>query len=289
VTALDPSRLACADSSFPKLSHAAALAVIRDLGIGAVDVCSFRGYDHTPPDAVLADPVAAADAVARRLERQEQAVSDVFAILGTSFEDLAINHPDAAVREESWRQFERFVAFARRLGGPGLTILPGTKFDGVPEADSRALAAAELNRRAQLAGEAGLRLAIEPHYQSVAATPATALELLDHAPDVGLALDYSHFVYQGIPERDVDALLERTCHLHVRQAAPGAIQARTSEGTIDLPGIRDRLLDQGYEGYFAIEYQWEEGWLDFSHVDCISETAQTRDILLGSAATTKEG
>jgi sugar phosphate isomerase/epimerase len=283
---LDPSRLACADSSFPKLSHAAALAVIRDLGIGAVDVCSFRGYDHTPPEIVLADPIATADAVRERLERHEQVVSDVFAILGASFAELAINHPDEAVRDESWRYFERFVTYAQRLSAPGLTILPGTTFAGVPEPESRELATAELNRRAQLAGEAGLRLAIEPHYDSVAATPATTLELLELAPHVGLALDYTHFVYQGIAEQDVDALLDRTCHLHVRQGAPGAIQARASEGTIDYPRLRDRLLDDGYEGYFALEYQWEDGWLDLSHVDCISETAEMRDVLLGRS---KEG
>lgn len=46
--ASDVPRLSCADSAFSRLSHATALAVIRDLGIPAVDVCVFAGYDHTP-------------------------------------------------------------------------------------------------------------------------------------------------------------------------------------------------------------------------------------------------
>lgn len=53
------------------------------------------------------DPKRAAAAVAARLDGL--VVSDVFAILGASVEDLAVNHPDAAVRAEALRQFERVV------------------------------------------------------------------------------------------------------------------------------------------------------------------------------------
>jgi sugar phosphate isomerase/epimerase len=124
------TRIACADSSFPRLSHAAALAVIGDLGIIAVDVCVFAGYEHTTPAAVDADPVAVAESVAGRLAAEGLVASDVFAILAEDFETLAVNHPDAAVREESRRQFDRVLEFAVRLGAPGLTILPGAPWPG---------------------------------------------------------------------------------------------------------------------------------------------------------------
>src|SRR5215217_2913717 len=94
-------RLSCADSTFPKLSHEASLTVIKDLGFTAVDVCSFTGYPHTPPERVLADPDGAADAVMARLDRLELEVSDVFMIVGGSFEEYAQNHPDRAVREQA--------------------------------------------------------------------------------------------------------------------------------------------------------------------------------------------
>lgn len=266
-------RLSCAHSTFPKLSFDGALAVIRDLGIPAVDVCVFTGYDHISPDDMLEDPGRTADWVKERLEL---AVADVFVILGSSFEELAPNHPDPAVRARSLECFERSVEFARRLAAPGLTILPGMPFDE----GSLALAATELNRRAEIAGAAGLRLAFEPHHGSVVATPELTLELLERTPAVGLALDYSHFVFQGIPQEEIDLLLPHAHHVHVRQAAPETIQTRTHEGTIDFVRIRDRLLADGYTGYFALEYQWEDGWLDFTRVDCIAETADTRDLLL---------
>ena len=189
------------------------------------------------------------------------------------------------MREQALEHFAQFVAFSRAIGAPGITVLPGTTFDGVPDEESLERAATQLNLRARLAAEAGLRLAFEPHYGSLAETPATALALIERTPDVGFALDYSHFVYQGIAQDEIDALLPRAHHVHIRQAAPGVVQARTREGTIDFVRIRDALLAIGYDGYFALEYQWEDGWLDFSRVDCIAETAETRDVLL----TTRDG
>lgn len=273
-------KLSCADSAFPKLSHDGSLAVISDLGFKAADVCSFTGYRHTPPEDVLADPARAADVVNERLQRFWLGVSDMFVILGESFEAEALNHPDAAVRDLSLDHFKQYVEFSRRIGSPGITVLPGVAFDGVPVGESMALAAEQLNVRAELAGEAGLHLAFEPHVGSIVETPETALDLIERTPDVGFALDYSHFVHLHIAEDEIDRLLPRTTHFHVRATAPGVIQARTSEGTVDFRRVRDALLALGYDGWFAIEYQWEDGWLDFSRVDCIAETAETRDLLL---------
>jgi sugar phosphate isomerase/epimerase len=272
-------RLACADSAFPRLTHAGALTVIRDLGIGAVDICVFASVDHNPPAAVKADPAGAAERVGQCVADHGLRVSDVFAEIGESFDDLAVNHPDEAIRAQAMRHFEALVDFARRLDAPGVTILPGTVFDDEQE-QSLALAAAELERRAWIAADAGLRFAIEPHVGSVVPTPDRTLALLERTEHVGLTLDLSHFAYQGIPQHDARPLLPYVNHVHLRQAGPGSIQARVPEGTIDFPAIRDDLLSSGYEGYFALEYQWQDGWLDFTRVDNISESAALRDLML---------
>jgi sugar phosphate isomerase/epimerase len=254
--------------------------VIRDLGIAAVDVCVFSGYDHNPPEAVVADPARTADAVGVRVAEHDLEISDVFAVTGDSFEALALNHPDEAVRQESRRQFDAFVEFARRLDAPGMTILPGTPFDGIDENHGLSRAADELGRRAQIAADAGLRLSVEPHVGSIVATPARVLELVERTERVELTLDLSHFAYQGTPAEGCYPLLDHTRHIHLRQARPEVIQARVGEGTIDFPELRDRALATRYDGYFALEYQWEEGWLDFTRVDCITESANLRDLIL---------
>lgn len=269
-------RLSCVDSAFPRLSHAAALRVIGDLGFEAVDICVWAGYDHTPPDLVVADPARAADVVGTRLEQEGLVCSDVFGMLGTTFATLAINDPDEQVRAETARHFDALVEFATRLSAPGITILPGVEFDE----HSLDRSAHELQRRAEIAGEAGLGLSVEPHYDSIVPTPQRALELMERTTDVTYTLDLSHFAFQGIAQAESDALFPHTRHVHLRQGNTELMQTRVDEGDIDFHLLRDGLVAAGYDGWLAVEYQWEEGWLDFTRVDCISETAELRALML---------
>ena len=279
-------RLACADSTFPKLSHEASLTVIKDLGFTAADVVLFH---RLPAHAAGYRPRGSRCGRRRgeiaRLERLELAVSDVFMIVGGSFEEFAINHPDRAVRDESLEQFRSFVAFAGRLRAPGLTILPGATFEDAGEDASLELAATELNRRAEIAGEA------------VAAAPSSRTTGLGGGDAGARARARGANARRGLrarlqplrlpgesrSRRSIRGSRERTTSTRA-EAAPGVIQARTHEGVIDFAGIRDALLGMGYDGYFAVEYQWEDGWLDFSRVDCIAETADTRAVLLDGTA-----
>jgi hypothetical protein len=50
-------------------------------------------------------------------------------------------------------------------------------------------------------------------------------------------------------------------------------------GEIDFHVMLRTLAESGYDGYLALEYQWEEA-LDSNRVDCIGETADLRDLLL---------
>jgi sugar phosphate isomerase/epimerase len=277
--------LSCADSAFPKLSHPIALAVIKDLGIDFVDVCVFAGHRHNPPESVVADPMLAAERVGERVQRAGLAVADVFVILSDPYDQLAINHPNDDVREDAMSRLVRVVEFSAALGSPGMTMLPGVEFAGVDPHVSRQTASAELQRLAQSAGESGVALSIEPHYQSIAAVPDTTLELLDAAPDLRLTLDHGHFVFQGITQSDVDLLIPATRHVQLRQAAVGDMQTPARQGDIDYGVLLAALAAAGYSGFLGLEYQWDH-WMDFNRVDCISETAELRDLLytLGSSA-----
>src|SRR5690606_13695731 len=189
---------------------------------------------------------------------------------------------DPAVRAESRRGFDALVTFTSRLGAPGITLLPGVEFDGVPVAESLALAAAELRQRVDTAAAPGLALSVAAHYGSIVPTPERAIDLLDRTPGLTLTLDDSHFLYQNIGQDDVDALIPRSQHVQLRQAGPGRMQLPALDGAIDVGLFVQRLEKAGYTGYLGLEYQRED-WLYCNQVDCISETAEFRDILLGLA------
>jgi sugar phosphate isomerase/epimerase len=194
-----------------------------------------------------------------------------------AFEVLAINHPDRSVRTESRDIFRHLLEFTLRVDGGGITILPGVPWEGESREDAFQRAADELAWRVRLAAPLGLRVSIEPHWESIAESVEATLELVRAVPGLSLTLDYTHFVFQGIPEREVDALIPYAQHFHGRQGAPGKMQATSQEGTIDYERIIRRLESDGYRGFFSLEYFWDD-WADSKKVDCISETALLRDL-----------
>ncbi len=270
-------KLACGDSAFPKLSFEMACHVVKDLGIPGFDICVFSRQHTYTPTRVIADPAGTAREVKGICDRAGVEVAEVFALLDKDLGKVAINHPDAAVRSATREAFPALLEFASGVGTPGMTIAPGMPWPGVADKDSRARSAEGLQWCAELAKEQGVQVSVEPHVGSIVPTVETTLELVEQAPDVKLTLDYTHFVFQGIAEEDVDALIPYTRHFHARHGGVGLIQAVSSEGTVDYRRIIRALEAGGYPGYFAIEYVWDD-WMDTNRVDCISETALMRDL-----------
>ena len=274
-----PIQLSCADYAFPKLKRSTAFAVIADLGFPAVDVAVFARNDEFTPAEVVNDPGAMAAELKGHLTARDLCAANVFAILGNDLATLAVNHPDADARAESRRWFRAVLAFTVGIGSPGLTLTPGIPWPGEPDHDARLRAADELQWRTELAAREGVGLSIEPHYQSITPTVDTTLQLLEQAPDLTLALDHPQFIFQGISEAEVDLLFPRTRHIHARQGAPGIMQATMGDGVVDYARIARAFAEREFDGYFCVEYVWD-AWLDTNRVDCISESASLRDVIL---------
>lgn len=270
--------LACADDTFRLLGHEAICELIRGLGLQGVDVCLMEQRSALDLRAVRADPAAWAGRIDERIRGRGLEVADVFVIPWTDFRSLAPNHPDPAERERASALFRDVLDFAARLGSPGLTILPGIEWEGESADASLRRAAAELSWRVEEAGARGVTLSVEPHLGSVAPTPARALELLERAPGLRLTLDYSHFVYQGIPEEAVHPLAAHARHVHVRGARRGRMQAPVRESTTDVEAMVDALLGAGYAGYLGLEYVWLD-WEHCNECDNVAETVLLRDRL----------
>lgn len=270
--------LACADYSFPLLPHEKAMDLVALLDFTAINIGLFAGRSHLQPDDVLADMPAAARALSQKLQDRGLAFADIF-YQAASFEDRAANHPDADQRRQSRDLFVRMVEFALRCNARHLTGLPGVPWDGEPYDTSLQRCAQELAWRVAYAEQAGLIYAIEPHLGSIVPTPDAVQKLLDLTPGLTLTLDYGHFVYQDIDQISVDRLIPHASHFHARGAAPGRLQAKFQENTVDFARILSALGNAGYTGYIEIEYVWID-WQGCNEVDNISETIQLRDHLL---------
>jgi sugar phosphate isomerase/epimerase len=271
-------RLSCADYTWPLLPHSAVLDLIRAIGCDAVDLGFMTNQSHLWPERMHGRVAAAAGGVRERVESRGLVVADVFAIPYTDFETMSANNPDAGQQARSLDYFADAVVFTATVGAPGLTTLPGVLFAGDTFEQALSRAAEGLCRRLEIAAAAGLALSVEPHTGSLIDTPDKTLQLLDKVPGLSITLDYAHYVYGGVEQSDIDPMLRHARHLQCRPGRPGELQVAVSEDSIDWRAVVHALKGQGYDGYLALEYTWQE-WMGCNRVDTVGESILLRDVL----------
>jgi sugar phosphate isomerase/epimerase len=165
-----------------------------------------------------------------------------------------INDPDGATRKETRIHFAGLARFAANAGFHSLLLLPGPVHPHLGAQRSLDLAVEAFKPLVELAGAQGVRLHVETDCESCAKTPQAAAELCERVPGLKLTLDYSHFIFLGHTQEEVECLHRYTAHVHVRQAAPGMIVEHVDRGSIDYGRAVRSLADSGYMGLFAVEY-----------------------------------
>jgi sugar phosphate isomerase/epimerase len=247
-------RLAAADFSWPGLPHTLVLDMIRELGCEGVLIGLLGDYSPIHLDTVRSDVPFWAGRLAERVESHGLVIADVFPIGSMDLVGLAVNHPDAAERKASEALFTEMLDFACRTGVDGLTILPGMPFPDEDWSTSFDRACTELARRVDTARARGLRLSVEPHHGSIVETPETAARLVEEVLGLELTLDYGHFTVQGIPDSEIEPLLEHARMLHLRPGREGLVQTRMTNNTIDFARMVQRLSELGFDGWLALEF-----------------------------------
>jgi sugar phosphate isomerase/epimerase len=271
-------RLACADFSFPLLSHDHVLDLIAQLDIKGVDIGLFAGRSHLQPADVTSNIPAAARALSEKVQSRGLEFADIFHQPAGDFQSLAANHPDAGERRRSREAFLRMLEFTARCNATHMTQLPGVVWEGETPDASLKRCSEELAWRAEQAGSVGITYSVEAHLGSVAPTPETALRLIEMTPGLTLTLDYTHFTYQGIPDAQIEPLVPHASHFHARGGCKSRLQAPLKENTISYPQILRAMDRDGYTGYVGVEYVWID-WERCNEVDNLSETVLLRDLL----------
>ena len=157
----------------------------------------------------------------------------------------------------------------------------GVDYGEESRSQSLSRSASELARRVDAAGQHGIEIRVEGGVGSNTETPEALGELMEETPGLRVTLDYSHFIYQGRQESEVDDLIEYAGHFQCRGAAPGIMQARYEENIIDFPRIIQRLQASEYDGDFSLEYVWIDVW-GCNQTENTMETIQFRDLALAA-------
>ena len=259
----------CHSWAFNDLTLAEALGTIARLGFRFVDIGSGANFN-----------------AARAAERPQAVASEIrqdMVTFNLKLADLYLLLPRISLDDEEKRQhelnlFKALIPFALELKTPGITLSPGLVHpeDDVEAQDRTVAALREMLRQCKAAG---LRLSIEPHLDSMAATPEAALKLVEQVPGLEITLDWAHMICQGIRDKDLQPLLEHTRHVQLRQAAKNKLQTPFDRGRLDVEEAMTMLTEADYQGLICIEYMKTTGWHGMAEVDTIAESVRLRDAL----------
>jgi sugar phosphate isomerase/epimerase len=259
-------RMTITSWSFPACTLAEAQGVAGALGFQAMDLGLLHGaaLDRA---RITKTPVEAAS------DLGGMTVSNLYWLFGRDISENAVSDP--AARDRNNQEFEHVCRFAAKAGCPTIFVLPG-----VSGAASFGAAAAALGDLVVIAGRHGVTLTVEPHVGGLLSSPATTLQLLKAVPGLKLTLDYAHFVCMGFRQAEIDVLAPHAAHVHLRQARPGALQAKWGEGVLDFTAMVGVLRDAGYDGWLSVEYV-HQAYMNTLFDDVLTETIRMRDQLRG--------
>jgi sugar phosphate isomerase/epimerase len=264
-------RLSLTSWSFPRCTLAEAAAIGRAIGIAKLDL----GLLHGPalPKARLLEAPLAAVLQVRSLRID---CPNLYWLFGNGLADRNLADPEARTANEA--DFRQVLVFAKALGIRTIFVLPGVCSKELDRERALANAAESLRPLVTMAEDAGIVLTVEPHVGAAIESPALALALLEAVPGLKLTLDYAHFTCLGYPQEAIDVLAPHAAHVHLRQARPGALQAKLEHGTLNFAAMLATLQGHGYTGHFAIECVHQD-YMDTLHDDVLSETIKLRDFV----------
>lgn len=271
-------KLACADFTFPLVSHDQSLDLIQMLGFEGVDIGLFENRSHLWPSKEFRSLPRSARRLARRVHDRGLVVADVFLQMNPEAAPYAPNHPQASRRRKTRNWFCKSLDYANYCGAKHVTFLPGVRYPEETREKSYARCLKELPWYVEQAQSHEIIFGVEPHIGSIAARPQQALKLVRDVPGLTFTLDYTHFTRSGISDADVEPLLPLTSHFHVRGARRGRLQVNFKDNVIDYRRILRQMKRVGYRGWLGIEYVRTE-WERCNESDNLCETILYRDFI----------
>ena len=271
-------KLACADFTFPLMSHEQSLGLIALLGFRGVDIGLFEGRSHLWPSKEFKSVERSALRLKKKLDDTGLKAADIFLQTAPEFVPYAINHPNSRRRGRARKWFLQTLDYASATGSRHVTILPGVNSPEERTSDSFSRAVDELSWRVEAAKQHRITLGVEAHVGSLAPRPKSAERLVRSVPGLTLTLDYTHFARAGLSDKAAEPLIQFASHFHTRGARRGRLQETFDKSTIDYRRVLRVMDEVNYKGWIGIEYVWID-WEHCNECDNVSETIRFRDFL----------
>jgi sugar phosphate isomerase/epimerase len=262
-------KLSLTSWSLPACTLQEAADISKALGVNALDVGLFY-RSALDRKEIIADPQSVAD----KLRSLGIAIPNYYHLFGSDLAERNLAMPGTI--EQNMADFEQVMRFCDLAGIPTVFVLPGLVNPGQSRNDALLESAHSLNALMRIAARSKTVLTIEAHVHSYLESPSMVLQLLGRVDGLKLTLDYAHFVCLGYRQEDIDPLAPFAAHVHLRQARPGVLQAKSNEGAINMNAMFGTLRDAGYQGALSLEYVHQD-YMATRYDDVLTETISLRD------------
>ena len=224
--------VACSTLSFARMPLEAALRKAAEFEFHKVDLAIHEGGPHLTPSGVADD----LDGCLLRLRSGPGLIPSALDL------DFGPAGEPGADPKVFGRRFDAACRFAKGLMVAVISIPAAPR--GTPfEAE-----VARLTKLADQAGAEGLVLTVETRGETLAGDPASAINLCQSVPGLGLTLDPSHFVNGPHAGGNYDEVFPFVRNVRLRDSGPGEgqFQVRVGQGQIEYGRIINILERHGY-------------------------------------------
>ena len=225
--------VACSTQCFARLPLDKALRLMAELEFSKVDVAISEHGSHLKPSEV-ADDVAEA---ALRIR------------IGPSLSPAAFSVEfNGASEVEYLRQLKAICKLARMTAVTLLCLPAGSNGSGLDAEVQR------LRHLVQLVESEGLILTVPTRIGTLTEFPATARELCERVPGLGLTLDPSHYINGPHQGGGYDEIFPHVRHVQLRDTgkAPGKFQVRIGQGEVEYGRIVSQLQRFRYDRLLTV-------------------------------------
>jgi L-ribulose-5-phosphate 3-epimerase len=228
----------------------------------AVKAAGFEGVEpmsHMKQDEVL-----------RALE--ENGLKAASVCCNTHWKDT-LSDPDPEVRRRGLEGLVQALKDARHYGASSVLLVPGVVNNKVSYEECFQRSVAEIRKAAPIAGELGVKIAVENVWNNFITKPQQAVEFLDaiDSPQVGWHFDIGNCLRYSPSETWIPVIGKRILKLHIKEYSQfKKFNVRLLEGDDHWPAIMKALDDVGYQGWGISEQPGEqakdeEALKDLSH------------------------
>jgi L-ribulose-5-phosphate 3-epimerase len=163
-----------------------------------------------------------------------------------------LSHPDPKVRQEGLEGLQQSLKDAKRYGATSVLLVPGIVNKQITYDDCFKRSVAEIKKAVPLAGELGVKIAIENVWNDFITKPEQAIAFLDaiDSPMVGWHFDIGNVLRYSPPETWIPVLGKRIVKLHVKEYSQfKKFDVQFLEGDNHWPAIMKALDEAGYAGW----------------------------------------